>query len=391
MSDIYIKVLDKSKRNTRFNIVVGLIIIEFFNTYLRGFGMLNMSIGIKIRKLIFVFLFIYLLYILCGKIVSHRSKINGLQSLYLLMFFYFSTIYFFITQSINITEISDLWIPFIVGAIGTASCLEEIDTSWAVKLCVAFCIFGIYIYFTRVINGNFSHDPFGINSIYYIVSLFPLILNLKSKILKVVLSIIIVVTVIISLKSTALLVLVAVFIMQYIFKKEQFSKRLLLLPIILGIAILIALYVFNHYFGIDIYDKFVYANLSDGGDGRLDIWKNVISSFNESSVVQKIFGHGFNAVANRTGLSAHNDFLEILYDYGLIGLMFIVVSFYHMIRLFFRMYIDRYVYAVLFGSLLVELLIFFTFSSIFFQGSFFLLICYFLFTTLNDYRMVYKG
>ena len=42
-----------------------------------------------------------------------------------------------------------------------------------------------------------------------------------------------------------------------------------------------------------------------------------------SDVIQLLFGHGFNAVYGDSilQLSAHNDILETIYDYGFLGLM----------------------------------------------------------------------
>jgi O-antigen ligase len=69
----------------------------------------------------------------------------------------------------------------------------------------------------------------------------------------------------------------------------------------------------------------------DEGSGRLDIYNAVIRAQRESSILEWILGHGHNAVwrefvyiSIRPGgiqaLSAHNDWIEILFDYGLPGL-----------------------------------------------------------------------
>ncbi|MGN0811932.1 MAG: O-antigen ligase family protein [Candidatus Coproplasma sp.] len=80
-------------------------------------------------------------------------------------------------------------------------------------------------------------------------------------------------------------------------------------------------------FDLDIIERFL--NISDdGGSGRDLIWELVIDDFNQSSLNEKIFGHGYHTVMQVTGSSiidrevlAHNDYLEILYDYGIIGLV----------------------------------------------------------------------
>lgn len=67
-----------------------------------------------------------------------------------------------------------------------------------------------------------------------------------------------------------------------------------------------------------------FANMEDDdGSGRTIVWSVVINLILDSDFFPFIFGHGYNAVSMdaNVGLSAHNDFLEVIYDYGLIGLV----------------------------------------------------------------------
>ena len=73
-----------------------------------------------------------------------------------------------------------------------------------------------------------------------------------------------------------------------------------------------------------------FANISvDGGSNRRYIWEDIMNHFAASPLSQKIFGHGFHAVYYQVEpygypRLAHNSFIETLYDYGIIGLMFTV-------------------------------------------------------------------
>lgn len=60
----------------------------------------------------------------------------------------------------------------------------------------------------------------------------------------------------------------------------------------------------------------------DGGSGRDLIYKSVISKIKGFSLWECIIGHGYNGVflTSDIGTSAHNDFLEIIYDYGFTGI-----------------------------------------------------------------------
>lgn len=61
---------------------------------------------------------------------------------------------------------------------------------------------------------------------------------------------------------------------------------------------------------------------NDEGSGRLVTWEKTYKLIEESNATSLIFGHGYNKVAqdSQMGWSAHNDFMEVTYDYGLVGL-----------------------------------------------------------------------
>lgn len=65
------------------------------------------------------------------------------------------------------------------------------------------------------------------------------------------------------------------------------------------------------------------------GSGRAEIYSSIIDGVNQSSFGALLYGHGFYATADLTkrsfgssfGSVAHNDWLEIAYDFGLVGLI----------------------------------------------------------------------
>lgn len=76
---------------------------------------------------------------------------------------------------------------------------------------------------------------------------------------------------------------------------------------------------------------------SDGslryGSGRSNFWLNVLEGWNDSTVFNKIFGLGFfstvSTVQERSGpaIYAHNDYLETLHNFGILGLsLFLIFS-----------------------------------------------------------------
>ena len=74
-------------------------------------------------------------------------------------------------------------------------------------------------------------------------------------------------------------------------------------------------------------------DINSGGNGRSDIALQVLYNFwNHSSLSEMLLGHGTNAVAKTINIGAHNDFLETLYNYGLIGIGFFFLFWYNLIK-----------------------------------------------------------
>ena len=72
-------------------------------------------------------------------------------------------------------------------------------------------------------------------------------------------------------------------------------------------------------------------------EGRSSIYVITLRMFTDSNFFQIIFGHGFNRVVydSPLHLSAHNDFLEIIYDYGIICFAIYLSVYISLIKLLF--------------------------------------------------------
>lgn len=100
------------------------------------------------------------------------------------------------------------------------------------------------------------------------------------------------------------------------------------------ILILILFFIVNYLSGNVIISRFS-SSFSSKGNGRFSIWLNALKVFNNSSILEKFLGHGFDSVINIKisgsygGHAAHNDFIEVLFDYGIIGLLgYLFIVFY---------------------------------------------------------------
>ena len=211
-----------------------------------------------------------------------------------------------------------------------------------------------------VIKANAGQGIPELSMIYYLLLLLPFVFSLKNKPVMWTMFLLIWIRVLLSVKRTAFLALAAALVTYlavrlYTHRHEfSFKKRSFLLK---GAALLMVLVVSTVICTVD--DPFAplrnlaqslvpaasqapgelvpapaptptsSVNLFDrmtttgnyGGPRRMDIWKHTAGMLAESSPMELIFGHGFNAVyhLSELKLSAHSDLLEVLYDYGILG------------------------------------------------------------------------
>lgn len=114
-------------------------------------------------------------------------------------------------------------------------------------------------------------------------------------------------------------------------------KRAAIILLILGLP---ALFFVIYYLASNINQILYFQRFTQSGGSLRDIlYVSIFHAWYMSEPIHLLFGHGFfsapliTAQATGTGLNlwAHSDFIEILYDHGLIGLslyFFIIVNFY---------------------------------------------------------------
>lgn len=172
------------------------------------------------------------------------------------------------------------------------------------------------------------------NSIYYVLFSLPFCLCSENKYIKYASLVMAIVCVLMSFKMTSLLGIGAS-IYFYIradsnINTQKYSTKILRrvrLFFVIGLVAVIAIYIVGQQYGVTVLDK-IENSYTSGGSGRLEIYQQVIKKQIDSGSLEWMFGHGYDMVNEIIGISAHNDFLEILFDFGLVGfslyIMFIV-------------------------------------------------------------------
>ncbi|WP_337042021.1 O-antigen ligase family protein [Emticicia sp. 17c] len=171
-----------------------------------------------------------------------------------------------------------------------------------------------------------------------LLAIFPLTLRLKNEALKILAISFIGLIAMLSFKRTIILGVVMMASIYYysILTKTKFLRWqkvvFSLLLIIGGIVLYRAFNFIEQESG-----GYILSRLSsiqeDRGSKRVDIYIELLQSFAASNIGEMLFGHGYLATAKYTELEilAHNDFLEIIFDFGLIALIAYVVFFFRLL------------------------------------------------------------
>jgi len=208
------------------------------------------------------------------------------------------------------------------------------------------------------------------NCVYYLILFLPFVMQIKNRLIQYPTLILIIFACLISMKRTAFMSIMAFFfvffIVTMITKKAPVKK-----VILLTIACLV---VFTFFFSYQYIANFMGYDLlstlkidviiADEGSGRLSIYEVVLNDQLNSDLQHWLLGSGFNGVvANQIAweaepVSAHNDFLEILYDYGIPGLFVYLLFIFKLTKSGIHFYKDKMDFAPSFIASIALFLIF---------------------------------
>ena len=179
-----------------------------------------------------------------------------------------------------------------------------------------------------------SNKDYTMTNVYYILCFLPFIIDIDSRWIIRILTGLVFLCVALSFKRSAMVVsAIVVFTMVLLFFKNKKSRKtaLILVAFFLFAIVTIPLFL-EQASSQSIYSMWLerFSDSNTRGAILLDVW----NMQTESSLFEWIFGHGYNAVMKDIGygLSAHNDYLEILYDYGLIAFVLFIAFIVSMLK-----------------------------------------------------------
>jgi hypothetical protein len=197
-----------------------------------------------------------------------------------------------------------------------------------------------------------------LNPVFYISFLMPIVLLLRSKVLKISLLLLIFAVIVLSYKRMAIIAYaMSILVYFYCLSKTSSTAGILrTIAIFLGAVMFIGVLAFSFRymsgaFGLD-WNARMGNIVEGGGGGRFERWRAIVAALASQPRYWPL-GHGWGALSSSPFGWAHNDILEILYDFGFIGFLFYVLFAVKILRIFFEMKRLRYRHFAAFAVSLV--------------------------------------
>ena len=172
---------------------------------------------------------------------------------------------------------------------------------------------------------------------YYLMWCAPLLFFFRNKLLRFGGLTVLLIAFLISAKRGPIFILSVSFLMSFIVVPSRINKKMIF-GLFGGIVCLMALpFVFPEQISFFV-SRFDFSSADTLTANRTLIWLSVVDDIRKGELLLNLFGRGFEATKGLNfdnfgrAYSAHNDYLDIFYNYGIIG----IVSYFIMIGFMFR-------------------------------------------------------
>ncbi|MEE1185603.1 MAG: O-antigen ligase family protein [Acutalibacteraceae bacterium] len=353
-----------------FDIVRFFLFFFYFFTFISLvlFFLNCISKNTEINSLVFSAFVLYILSIL-STIANFYSQRNFFGSLLNQSFWFASFVFFFfLTKNFNSNKLPQLY-----------------------RILLFFLFLFCTTYIIWVLSNPTNPLPISINAIYYPIFLFPLFFLIKNPIAKSVLALLVFFATFLSNKRTAVLALILAVFIPFIFsaflKKHDNRKRSVISLFLLCIALIIAYNIVYENFDIDVWARFKSIE-EDRGSNRFDIYAKVFSEIKELNFFDALLGKGFNGVflASSLSTSAHNDFLEVFYDFGIMGFICYIIFIVKIVSFNIPLFRSNSPFALSYLSSTIIFLVFSVTSHVILYPTYFFYILFFWSIAISDYE-----
>ena len=172
------------------------------------------------------------------------------------------------------------------------------------------------------------------NAAYWIIAIIPFMPHLfkKWRLIAGVIAIALIALVLNAAKRGAIvsLIVALVFAAIYLLRRSKASpfRQFLLIALVVGVAAFMYYYSLQNEFLMDRIDDTREGNIGTREVAYAMLWQHWI----DADIFHKVFGYGLMQTVNVWGNTAHNDWLELLTDNGLLGVIIYLVFFVYLFK-----------------------------------------------------------
>lgn len=367
------------------------------------------AIGISILYCILIIIYAYSEMNALGKIIQASSLLATSKFLIVLLTIYYGVI----GKGLSLTtSFSRYWILWILWLIIDFTILQNNDGNFSSMhsffapscfllvfyLCVRinvsikylsigflllFLITGTETFYLSITYNNLDFTTAGeivSNLVFWPLCTFVFVPLVKKSIMKYLLFISMVVLVLLTAKRSATIIIaleIIVFAYYELVNRKKGMRSQLVFIVAAAFSVSFLFANFGNFFDATL-DRF-YSIHEDQGSGRVSIYEKTENDMTSFSLLELLFGKGYGSFS-RSGISsnAHNDALQIMYEYGFVGLAFYVVLifflFYRLKKV--RQYANDYYMGYIFC--IITIVVLGLFSNLIPFNSYFAFICSYL-------------
>ena len=247
--------------------------------------------------------------------------------------YHYNTIWFIVIPPIT-------WVYF-SSIVKINVSVSEILINWSFWIMILLSTISLY-FIPRSINqfGYFA----SLNTGYYVLLSYPMVMLNKSKIKKIIATILTIFVVVLSMKRGGVLAVFLSIALYVLVSAKTSVFRKVLVVIIVVLFLVYMLPIIDNLTGGTLQRRIEFTQNLGDEEGRYSMYPIVWHAVWESSFVEVLLGHGHNAIIQNDilhGLSAHNDYLEFLYDYGIVGFYLLLVYQWRLIKLTWKTRKDK--------------------------------------------------
>lgn len=327
--------LVENKHKLAVNFLVASVPIIVLFDWLLNLSIINIQLGLILRALSIVF-FSHLL-------IFKNYRIKGFSFKKIIIYFVFlNFIYSFFSE--NILQNTYYTIRVLYWVLGTLTFYylysNNYFTNAALQKMIMYTVTIASFFTIRLMLNSETHQN---ASAYLILWCLPLLLYFKQTNITKALILIAVISIIMTIKRGAILALVVSLIAYFvilIYSSRAASTKIKILGIG-SIFIVIVGFVFS-----SLSEK-IFTRLEDtSGSGRDELYLGIINKYKSGELHEIIFGYGINSTqqytnelfynyGNTVGVAAHSDWLQYMFDFGVFGLIFMIILHFHFLKLLF--------------------------------------------------------